>query len=391
MNQPNRKPANAFSAFQPLERRRLLSATVVDDALVIAGTEANDTIAVVMDAATGQMNVTVNGVTEAFDPTTYGSLNIDAGAGDDDVRIDANVTMKAVVEGGLGDDLIYGGSGDDNLSGGEGNDTVAGGNGSDKVRGAAGDDFLNGNAGNDKLWGHDGHDTLFGGDHDDLLRGGDGDDVLKGEAGFDTVLGHAGNDDLMGMDDDDLLRGHGGNDRLFDGRGNDALDGGDGDDELQASAGTNVLVGGYGSDTFAGPSANSVFADYDATDYRAAHLEDARDGGVKRFKDETTGLFTPEHPAYDKLVAAFADGRGPKELRDALDDGFVDELEDENESDEQERETPLTDEQAFHAFLATLDPNDPQFYAQIDLWLADHPNIDPSVLAQIPNVSVPLA
>src|SRR5581483_4051909 len=49
---------------------------------------------------------------------------IDGGAGNDDLRIDSNVKLKAILIGGKGNDILIGGPLGDVLSGGPGNDSL---------------------------------------------------------------------------------------------------------------------------------------------------------------------------------------------------------------------------------------------------------------------------
>lgn len=274
--------------------------------LVLTGTGADDALSISYDASSETLIINLNGEVTRHNTAGLTGLRILTGDGDDLIEIDAGVTLPAEVHAGRGNDYVVGGSGDDRLFGEDDNDTLVGGNGRDMLRGGAGHDLLNGTAGNDSLWGHVGNDTLFGGSGDDVLRGGEDDDVLRGGAGNDTLLGHAGDDDLLGQEGANLLRGHGGADRLFAGLGNDALDGGEGEDQLDGRRGYNILLGGQGSDVFVGDRQASIFADYDIQrDWLAEAIGDAREGGVKRYRDESTGYFTASHPAYDRLVAAF--------------------------------------------------------------------------------------
>jgi Ca2+-binding RTX toxin-like protein len=87
-------------------------------------------------------------------------FEVNADAGDDQVRVASSVSIPVTMRGGSGRDLLAGGSGPDKLYGG---------------------------AGPDKLVGHDGNDVLAGGDRADQLYGGPGDDVLKGGAGMDIL------------------------------------------------------------------------------------------------------------------------------------------------------------------------------------------------------------
>ena len=70
---------------------------------------------------------------------------IDAGGGDDIVDLTSSLfnmdeISGMVVEGGLGNDVIWASSGDDDLRGGEGNDILFGGKGTDTLTGGSGSD-----------------------------------------------------------------------------------------------------------------------------------------------------------------------------------------------------------------------------------------------------------
>jgi hypothetical protein len=178
------------ASFEFLEGRRLMSsaATLVGGNLVIRGTAGADVISVqqtvVQDraAATGLATVSVrinDGPSQLFDVPENARISVKAGAGNDTVTLgddplDTSVSktgaaalfrgmpagMRAVVDGGAGDDIISGGEGDDRMSGGRG------------------DDRISGNGGDDRLAGNAGRDSVFGGDGDDRLTGGQGRDVF---------------------------------------------------------------------------------------------------------------------------------------------------------------------------------------------------------------------
>ena len=72
---------------------------------------------------------------------------IDAGGGDDIVDLTSSLfnmdeISGMVVEGGLGNDVIWASSGDDDLRGGEGHDTLFGGKGTDTLTGGSGSDVF---------------------------------------------------------------------------------------------------------------------------------------------------------------------------------------------------------------------------------------------------------
>src|SRR4029079_5445535 len=79
-------------------------------------------------------------------------VRVDAGGGDDDVRVDASVPpIPSQFVGGAGADVLVGGAGGDDLRGGAGDDQLDGG---------AGDDAVDGNKGFDQLRGGSGRDSF---------------------------------------------------------------------------------------------------------------------------------------------------------------------------------------------------------------------------------------
>lgn len=108
-----------------------------------------------------------------------------------------------IIDGGIGDDLVFGQRGDDIIDGDDGNDDLRGGRGNDIIRGGDDDDILRGNQGNDTLEGGDGVDDLRGGGGNDILRGGDGADVMQGGTGNDTFEDLTAGDVVVGGEDGD--------------------------------------------------------------------------------------------------------------------------------------------------------------------------------------------
>ena len=119
-----------------------------------------------------------------FDRSTFGAIDVQGGAGDDEIRVDET-------QGAFTDDLITldGGPGDDTLTGGSGPDVLDGGGGDDVLRGGDGDDVLIGGPGNDQIDGGRGSDTASLGSGDDRFTWdpGDGSDAVDGGAGNDTL------------------------------------------------------------------------------------------------------------------------------------------------------------------------------------------------------------
>ncbi len=195
---------------------------------------------------------------------TEGNDEINGGEGND------------IINGRGGDDLVHGNSGDDvlrgvdgrdsllgdagndNLDGGDGDDSLDGGSGSDILAAGAGNDFAFGDSGDDLLIGADGNDLLEGGAGADGLIGGDGDDTLDGGRQNDTLNGNAGNDKIRGDDGDDFIMGQTGNDTIDGGDGNDTIDGGEGNDGILAGDGDDSVQGGLGDDTIVGGDGNDI-------------------------------------------------------------------------------------------------------------------------------------
>jgi Ca2+-binding RTX toxin-like protein len=101
-----------------------------------------------------------------FDRSTFTAVNVEAGGGDDEIRIDqsggAFTDETVTMDGGAGDDRLIGGTGSDVLLGGPGNDFADGNIGADVARLGSGTDTFQ--------W-----------------DPGDGSDTVEGEGGADEV------------------------------------------------------------------------------------------------------------------------------------------------------------------------------------------------------------
>ncbi len=255
---PQLRPQRAIELLEP---RRLLSS------IALGGTAQNDAIVIAMVGGlmrisnVGPAAVTVNG-TSTIAPNKSKSysgittLAVDVGAGNDNVTIDASVTIRTTVAGGKGNDTLRGGGGNDSLGGGDGNDQLFGGRGKDTLAGGAGDDLIRGGSSNDVITGDPddntpGADTLFGDDGNDSIIGGGGGDAIYGddndadtsEDGNDTLRGGAGNDYIVGNGGNDSIFGDGGDDFIsaLDGQ-TDTIDGGSGTDRSQISGGDDDVI-----------------------------------------------------------------------------------------------------------------------------------------------------
>jgi Ca2+-binding RTX toxin-like protein len=204
------------------------------DQVIVNGTSADDSIAVVPEAGGDEVKglattVHVTGGEPALDTLTVDGLagndlitanpsvgqfiGVDAVGGADDDTVVANGTSLGDTFGfglngtgvfvangtgfftsfaehlhinGLGgDDTIEGQNGIAGLTqvtidGGPGNDTLGGGDGDDLIIGDTGADVIDGNRGNDTLFGGDGNDTF-------VWDPGDGNDIVEGQVGTDTL------------------------------------------------------------------------------------------------------------------------------------------------------------------------------------------------------------
>jgi Ca2+-binding RTX toxin-like protein len=209
--------------------------------LVLSGTDKNDAMRL-KRATNGDLIVSWFGVGSG-QIANIDRVEFHGGDGDDQLRVDDNITIPVVAYGDAGNDVLYGGGGNDELHGGDGDDRLYGGSGDDRLFGEAGDDNLTGGQGND---------DLHGGDGADYLNGSDGNDALSGDAGDDSLNGGTGNDLLNGNDGNDRLQGGSGDDRLYGNAGDDLLQGGFGNDYLEGDAGNDNLDGGSGDDTLYG-------------------------------------------------------------------------------------------------------------------------------------------
>src|SRR5215470_4445912 len=145
-------------------------ASIKRGTLTITGTDASSKLTLRL-GADGRLEVDVGDDGSAdfsFDRSTFSAIVIDAGGGDDVVRMDesngAFTNEKQVtIIGGAGDDTLIGGVGAETFYGGTGNDTIDGGGGNDVIYLGAGDDTV--------IW-----------------RPGSGSDVIDGEGGSDRLV-----------------------------------------------------------------------------------------------------------------------------------------------------------------------------------------------------------
>jgi hypothetical protein len=171
---------------------RSVNATVTDGTLHISGSPRADTIALRVSASNRnelQVDLGDDGsADEAFDLSTFRAIDVEAGNGDDSVRMDeANgaftTTRTTRLAGQNGDDTLIGGSGNEILVGGRGNDFVDGNGGADTAFLGKGDDTFvwDPGDGSDVVEGESGSDRM-------IFNGSGGDEIMAAAAAFGRVL-----------------------------------------------------------------------------------------------------------------------------------------------------------------------------------------------------------
>jgi len=140
--------------------------------LTIEGTDAGEQIVLRLQAGNPgilQVDVGGDGSTDfSFAREDVARIAVDAGAGDDLVRIDDS-------NGSFTDSIPT------TIDGGDGNDAIAGGTGAETLLGGDGTDSIDGNGGNDAALLGSGDDTF-------VWDPGDGSDTIEGQDGSDTMV-----------------------------------------------------------------------------------------------------------------------------------------------------------------------------------------------------------
>jgi len=226
----------SMNMIEGLESRRLLSTSLSGGVVSVNGGSGVDNVAVSVSGS--NLVVKENGATKTFALSGVKQIKVSGNAGNDVIALAANVTVRALLDGGLGDDKLTGGTASDTLLGGDGSDSLdAGpGDGNDSLYGGNGNDTLLGRSGNDRLEGGAGNDSLNSGIGNDTVLAGDGADNVIGDEGFDTIDGGAGNDTInaatpgdagdvivAGNDNDRINALDGSPDRISCGPGRDAV------------------------------------------------------------------------------------------------------------------------------------------------------------------------
>ncbi|HWL32236.1 MAG TPA: hypothetical protein VNP89_01420 [Gaiellaceae bacterium] len=144
--------------------------------LKLRGDAADDKLALRLQPGspgTLEADIGADGIAElSFDRSTFTSIDVAAGSGDDEVRIDQS-------GGAFTDESVT-------MNGGAGDDTLIGGAGAEIFIGGPGEDFGDGNVGAD-------HASLGAGDDRFQWDPGDGSDTVEGEGGNDQLDFNASN------------------------------------------------------------------------------------------------------------------------------------------------------------------------------------------------------
>jgi Ca2+-binding RTX toxin-like protein len=167
------------------------SARVEAGTLTLRGDSASDRLALRLQPGspgTLQADVGADGSAEfSFDRATFTSIDVEAGGGSDEVRIDqsggAFTDESVTMNGGAGDDTLIGGAGAETFIGGTGEDVADGNIGADQASLGAGDDRFQWDPG-------DGSDAVDGQAGTDQLdfNGSNASEQIAFTAGFGRVL-----------------------------------------------------------------------------------------------------------------------------------------------------------------------------------------------------------
>jgi Ca2+-binding RTX toxin-like protein len=156
------------------KKHKKVTAKVEQKTLTVTGSRASDTITLALAPGDSQtLVVTSQSKTFSFKRSSFDTIVVNAGTGDDTVAIDE-------ANGAFTDTEAT------TLNGEAGNDTLRGGSFTERLLGGDGNDFVDGNRGND---------TAFLGAGDDTFQWdpGDGSDIVEGQEGADTMLFNGAN------------------------------------------------------------------------------------------------------------------------------------------------------------------------------------------------------
>src|SRR3954471_17676371 len=203
------------------------TAQVKAGTLQIRGDGASDKLTLAPTPTTLILDVGDDGTADfTFDRSAFTAVSVQAGDGDDEVRVINSATpIDMTIDGGAGDDTLIGANGNETLLGGSGNDFVDGNIGADTARLGSGNDTFEWDPGDgsDSVDGQGGTDALaFNGSNIGEEIHVTGNTLTRNVAAI--TMSFAGLENV--------------NVRPLGGVDNVTVDGTDGDDELDLSANT---------------------------------------------------------------------------------------------------------------------------------------------------------
>ncbi|WP_455912114.1 M91 family zinc metallopeptidase [Pseudomonas putida] len=146
------------------------------------------------------------------DDSLQNPVSIDAGAGDDYLRVGGR---HSTILSGEGDDTLRISAEDCTVDSGPGNDStqvigagtarIYAGDGADSIHGGAGLNFIDGGTGDDVIAGGSGHHLLSGGDGNDTIKAGSGTNVIYPGKGHDHVSKLKATDRVYSLPGDTLV------------------------------------------------------------------------------------------------------------------------------------------------------------------------------------------
>src|SRR4051812_23985556 len=147
MNQPN------GVRIESLEARRLLSAELRGDVLIVEGTSDGDLIGITSRDGGTTLRVTVNGERAYFAAADIGEIDVYGYRGSDDIEIENSVVaIDAMIEGAKGDDTLLGGGGNDSIYGNTGTTRSWAGTGTTGCSGWRGSTICSARRGTTRSW-----------------------------------------------------------------------------------------------------------------------------------------------------------------------------------------------------------------------------------------------
>src|SRR4051812_44623927 len=111
--------ATVFADVEPLEPRRLLSASFAGGVLSIRGTSSDDVISLAFNPEETRIVVSDNGAIRRFNISDVHLIVIAGREGNDSLSLASNVWIPADLYGQSGFDTLVGGAGRDRLFGGD--------------------------------------------------------------------------------------------------------------------------------------------------------------------------------------------------------------------------------------------------------------------------------